>query len=90
MAQSHELQQHEPQNEGEDEEEERISEVPAGNRMLAALPAEEYSGLLPYLEGFEPPHQFVSYQPDEPISHVYFPASGVVHPCSCWASTPRQ
>lgn len=48
-----------------------------GNRLLAALPNEEYTRLAKHLEWFEPPHQYVFYEPDEPISHVYFPDSGV-------------
>lgn len=53
-------------------------EMPVGNKLLAALPGDEYARLAPYLEGFEPPHQYVFYEPDTAISHVYFPASGVV------------
>lgn len=77
MPQSYESQQPEPQDEEEDVEEGRIPDVPVGNRLLAALPAEEYLQLLPYLEAFEPPHQFVFYEPDESISHVYFIVNGV-------------
>jgi len=49
-----------------------------GNRLLAALPSDEYLQLLPSLEGFEPPHQYVFYEPNQPITRIYFPISGVV------------
>lgn len=54
-----------------------ILDVPVGNRLLAALPGDEYLHLLPSLEGFEPPHQYVFYEPNQIITHVYFPVSGV-------------
>ena len=63
----------EPESEGQD----TILDVPVGNRLLAALPSDEYLHLLPSLEGFEPPHQYVFYEPNQPITHVYFPVSGV-------------
>jgi len=49
-----------------------------GNRLLAALPSDEYLQLLPSLEGFEPPHQYVFYKLNQPITRIYFPISGVV------------
>jgi CRP-like cAMP-binding protein len=58
-------------------EEASVSDIPVGNRLLAALPADEYALLAPHLEGFETPHQYLFYEPDKPISHVYFPVSGV-------------
>jgi CRP-like cAMP-binding protein len=54
-----------------------LPDVPVGNRLLAALPADEYLQLLPSLEVFEPPHQYVFYEPNQLITHVYFPVSGV-------------
>ena len=29
------------------------------------------------VEGIEPPHQYIFYEPNKPITHVYFPVSGV-------------
>lgn len=54
-----------------------VQDIPVGNRLLAAIPAEEYAQLIPHMEGFEPPHQYVFYEPDEPITHVAFVVSGV-------------
>ena len=51
---------------------------PISNRLLAALPKEEYSRLLPHLETFSLEFKKVLYQPDETIGHVYFPSYGVV------------
>lgn len=48
-----------------------------GNRLLAALPPDEFGRLLPLLEEIEAARNYVFYQPNEPISHVYFPLSGV-------------
>lgn len=54
-----------------------VPDVPVGNRLLAALPGDEYAHLMPFLEAFEPPREHVFYEPNEPISHVYFPISGI-------------
>lgn len=58
-------------------EEDSTLDVPVGNRLLAELPPDEYRRLMPYLEEYDSPHHEVYYQPNEPISHVYFPLSGV-------------
>lgn len=52
--------------------------APAANRLLAALPADEYRRLLPELEQVTMPFQKVLYEPGERIRHVYFPEDSVV------------
>ncbi len=47
-------------------------------RVLAALPAEEYQRLVPHLELVELSVRQVLYNPEEPITHVYFPNQGIV------------
>lgn len=51
---------------------------PPANRLLAALPKEEYQCLLPNLEQFPLVFREILYEPGEPIRNVYFPTSGVV------------
>ena len=51
--------------------------VAVRNRLLAALPAEEHARLLPHLESVSTRHKEIIYEANEPISHVYFPNSGV-------------
>jgi CRP-like cAMP-binding protein len=51
---------------------------PAGNRLLAALPADDYARLLPHLETISLPFKQILHAPDAPIAHVYFPTEGVV------------
>ncbi|MBV8887419.1 MAG: Crp/Fnr family transcriptional regulator [Chroococcidiopsidaceae cyanobacterium CP_BM_RX_35] len=48
------------------------------NRLLAALPEEEYNRLLPYLEWEVLDLKKVLYHPNAAIESVYFPLSGVV------------
>jgi CRP-like cAMP-binding protein len=48
------------------------------NRLLAALPSEEYKRLLPNLESVYLPHGQVIYEPHEPIKYVYFPTDAVM------------
>lgn len=48
------------------------------NRLLAALPAEEYKRLLPDLESVYLPHKQVIYEANEPIKYVYFPTDAVM------------
>ena len=48
------------------------------NRLLAALPAEEYKRLLPKLEEISLVYAETIYEPGDIIRHVYFPNSGVV------------
>lgn len=51
---------------------------PIENRLLAALPAEEYQRLVPHLERVELSVNQVIYEPFEPIRHVYFPHQALV------------
>jgi CRP-like cAMP-binding protein len=48
------------------------------NRLLAALPVNEYTRLLPKLEEISLTYAETIYEPDEVIRYVYFPTSGVV------------
>ena len=48
------------------------------NRLLAALPRNEYRRLLPDLEPFPLVFGDVIYEPGDLIRHVYFPASGII------------
>ena len=52
--------------------------APIANRLLAALPTAEYKRLLPNLEKFALTYSTIIYEPNEPISHVYFPDSGII------------
>jgi CRP-like cAMP-binding protein len=54
------------------------SNLPPSNRILNALPREEYERLAAYLEPVEMSLGEVLYHPNEPISHVYFPNRGTV------------
>jgi len=51
---------------------------PIRNRLLAALPREEYEHLLPRLESVALPFMGVLYEGGEPIRHVYFPGDGLI------------
>lgn len=53
-------------------------ETPTSNRILNALPSEEYERLSPHLERVKLPLRQVLYRPEQPITHVYFPESGTV------------
>lgn len=48
------------------------------NRILKALPVEEYDRLSADLESVSMPLGEILYHPDEPITHVYFPNHGTV------------
>src|SRR5689334_1310236 len=50
---------------------------PSKNRLLAALPAEEYQRLLPCLEVMPMEIKTVLYEPNKPIEYVYFPLTGM-------------
>ncbi|WP_017319285.1 Crp/Fnr family transcriptional regulator [Mastigocladopsis repens] len=52
--------------------------VPIQNRLLGALPASEYQRLVPHLELVTLPLHQVLYEPNEPITHVYFPHQAVI------------
>lgn len=66
-----------PESHTESRGQDSVPDVPVGNRLLAALPSDEYFHLVPLLESFDPPHQYVFYESNQPITHVYFPISGV-------------
>ena len=48
------------------------------NRLLAALPQEDYARLAPHLEVVDLAFKELIYRPDEPIRFVYFPLDSVV------------
>lgn len=48
------------------------------NRLLSALPMEDYQRLLPHLEPVSLSLNQVLYEVNEPITHVYFPSESVV------------
>src|SRR5215204_131584 len=52
--------------------------APTSNRILNALPAEEYERLSPHLEHVPLSLRQTLYRPEQPITHVYFPESGTV------------
>ncbi|MBW4568129.1 MAG: Crp/Fnr family transcriptional regulator [Tolypothrix carrinoi HA7290-LM1] len=53
-------------------------DFPIENKLLAALPDEDYQRLVPDLEFVELPIKQVLYEPEEPIKHVYFVNQGIV------------
>jgi len=54
------------------------SRNPVANKLLAAIPKEEYDRLLPHLELISLPLKYVLHEADEPIKYAYFPLSGAV------------
>lgn len=56
----------------------KSSRIPVENRLLAALPAQEYSRLLPNLETVSLELKQLLYTPGETIEYVYFPNHGIV------------
>src|SRR5580658_5793338 len=52
--------------------------VPGENRLLNALPNDEYDRLLPHLEKVSLPLRDILYEANGPIAHVFFPLHGVV------------
>jgi CRP-like cAMP-binding protein len=51
---------------------------PQRNRLLAALPLVDLALVRPYLELVEMEQRELMFDPEEPISHVYFPETAVV------------
>ena len=51
---------------------------PARNRLLAALPEEDFRALLPLLEYVELPLGRALYESGQRLSHAYFPVDGIV------------
>lgn len=56
------------------------SHSPKQNRILAALPAEDYGRLFAYLEFISMPLGQTIYEPGSSITHVYFPTTSTVAP----------
>jgi CRP-like cAMP-binding protein len=54
------------------------SPTPKANRLLAALPDENYEALLPLLEGVQLPLGMVVYESGGAQGYVYFPTSSIV------------
>ena len=52
--------------------------TPKQNKILAALPAEEYARLLPNLEFIQLPLGWVLYEPGVEMDYLYFPISGII------------
>jgi CRP-like cAMP-binding protein len=52
--------------------------VPGKNRLLTALPEDEYDRLVPHLEKASLPLRDILYEANGPIAHVFFPLNGVV------------
>jgi CRP-like cAMP-binding protein len=48
------------------------------NKLISALPVEEYKRLLPNLEFVSLTFKQIIYAPDEAIDYVYFPNSGII------------
>lgn len=57
---------------------ETLVDAPSRNRILAALPPAEFNRIEAELEPFELSINYVLYEANAPISHVYFPTSGCV------------
>lgn len=56
---------------------------PPTNYLLAALPANSFSRLRPHLETIALSFQDVLHEPGQPITHLYFPTSGLIsHLCA--------
>ena len=52
--------------------------IPGQNRLLVSLPSDDYDRLLPHLEKVSLPLRDILYEANGPITHVYFPLTGVV------------
>jgi CRP-like cAMP-binding protein len=55
-----------------------LSPAPPANRLLAALPANEYQRLLPELETVPLAFAQIIYSPGDTIRHIYFPSDSIV------------
>jgi len=53
-------------------------QLPVANRLLAALPRNEYQRLLPKLELVTLDFGVILHEPGKPIKHVYFPSNSLV------------
>ena len=52
--------------------------IPGENRLLVALPRDEYDRLLPHLQKVSLPLRTILYEANGSITHVFFPINGVV------------
>jgi CRP-like cAMP-binding protein len=65
--------------------------LPIQNRLLAALPRNEYKRLIPHLESVPLPFMEVLYESGDTITHVYFPDEGLISLLVVMANeTPRE
>ena len=55
-----------------------VAATPLANRLLAALPREEWERLMPHVGAVELPLGKVLYEPGVAMSHVYFPTTAIV------------
>ena len=55
-----------------------VSHHPQDNRLLAALPSEDYAHLLPHLTPVTSALGDVLYEPDRPMAYLYFPTTSIV------------
>ncbi|HET7062300.1 MAG TPA: Crp/Fnr family transcriptional regulator [Nitrosospira sp.] len=53
---------------------------PKQNRILAALPAQDYARLLPFMEFVPMPLGQTIYEPNSAVTHLYFPTTSIVAP----------
>ena len=58
-----------------------VRQSPRQNRLLAALPAEDYARLLPHLELVPMPRGGVLYESGDVQGHVFFPITSIVAKC---------
>jgi CRP-like cAMP-binding protein len=56
----------------------RRMRVPGENRLLAALPRDEYARLLPNLEKVSLALKAILHEANRPIAHVFFPLHGLI------------
>lgn len=54
------------------------SQIPIGNRILSALPFEEYARLSSYMEPVRLPSNRILYRAGDAVRHVYFPRGGLL------------
>lgn len=55
-----------------------VTQSPKQNKIISALPINEYTRILPFLELMELSVGDVIYEPNMTISHVYFPATCII------------
>jgi CRP-like cAMP-binding protein len=55
-----------------------VTALHSGNSLLASLPAGDFDALRPHLRSAELVHATVLIAAGEPLSHVYFPHSGII------------